>query len=162
MTGVRWRFGRFSLVGLMGAVLQLVLVFLLTKRFGVFSNAATLIAVEITILHNFIWHERFTWRHRGPIKSRQLARRLCRFHAANGLVSLAGNAILMYCLVERLKAPILPAALAAIILCSLVNFLIADRWVFLRATPAGDHPAETTILKNAMIDRGAQRAESAR
>ena len=53
MTGVPLRFGRFSLVGFMGALLQLTLVFLLTRYFGVLSTAATLAAVEITILHNF-------------------------------------------------------------------------------------------------------------
>lgn len=116
----------------MGALLQLMLVFLLTTYFGVFSTAATLVAVEITILHNFAWHERFTWGKRGPESSREIALRLWRFHAGNGLVSLAGNTILMYCLVERLKAPVLPAAMGAIAVCSLANFLIADRWVFRR------------------------------
>ena len=124
------RFGRFSLVGFMGAVLQLMLVWLLTRSFGVLSTVATLIAVEIAVLHNFIWHERFTWGNRGTRRRGQFAQRLWRFHAGNGLVSLAGNTMLMYCLVERLKAPVVPAATAAIVLCSLANFLIADRWVF--------------------------------
>jgi len=124
------RFSRFSVVGFLGAALQLTLVSLLTKYFGVLSIAATLVAVEITILHNFIWHERFTWGNRGPKSPRQIALRLWRFHAANGLVSLAGNTIFIYCLVERLKAPVLPAAVGAIVLCSLANFLIADRWVY--------------------------------
>jgi putative flippase GtrA len=132
VTGVTWRFGRFSLVGFMGAALQLTLVSLLTKYFGVLSTAATLVAVEITILHNFVWHERFTWNNRGPKNSGQVALRLWRFHAGNGLVSLAGNTVLMYCLVERLKAPVLPSAMGAIVICSLANFLIADRWVFRR------------------------------
>ena len=130
MTGVGWRIGRFSLVGFIGALLQLTLIFLLTNYFGVLSTAATLVAVEITVLHNFIWHERFTWSNRGPKESRRLVLRLWRFHAGNGLVSLAGNTVLIYCLVERLRAPILPAAMGAIVLCSLANFLIADRWVF--------------------------------
>ena len=130
MTGVGSRFGRFSLVGLLGAVLQLTLVSLLTKYFGVLSTAATLVAVEITILHNFIWHEHFTWSHRGPKSFQPMALRLWRFQAGNGLVSLPGNTVLMYCLVEQLKAPILLAAIGAIGLCSLANFLIADRWVF--------------------------------
>jgi putative flippase GtrA len=130
------RFGRFSLVGFIGAILQLTLVWLLTKSFGVLSTVATLVAVEITILHNFTWHERFTWSNRGPNSKRQLARRLWRFHAGNGLVSLAGNTMLMYCLVERLKTHVLPAAMGAIVLCSLANFLIADRWIFRRAVPS--------------------------
>ncbi len=68
MTGYAGRIGRFSLVGFLGAVLQLTLMSLLTKYFGVFSAAATLIAVEIAILHNFVWHERFTWDNRGSNK----------------------------------------------------------------------------------------------
>jgi len=137
MTAVQWRFGRFgrfSLVGFMGALLQIMLVSLLTKYFEVLTTAATLVAVEITILHNFVWHERFTWSNRGPKNTRQLALRLWRFHAGNGLVSLAGNTILMYCLVERLHAPALPTAIGAIVLCSLANFLLADRWVYRQAT----------------------------
>ena len=130
MTLVASRFGRYSLVGFIGAILQLMLVCVLTKSFGVLSTVATLVAVEITILHNFTWHEHFTWGNRGPKSSRRLALRLWRFHAGNGLVSLAGNTMLMYCLVERLQAPVLPAAMGAIVFCSLVNFLIADRWVF--------------------------------
>lgn len=133
MTGIVGRFGRvgrFTLVGFIGAILQLALISLLTKSFGVLSTVATLLAVEITVLHNFIWHERFTWDHRRSKGSRQLALRLWRFHAGNGLVSLAGNTILMYYLVERLRAPTLPAAIGAIVLCSLANFLIADRWVY--------------------------------
>jgi len=130
VTGNARRFGRFSLVGFIGAILQLTLVWLLTECFGVLSTAAMVVAVEITILHNFAWHERFTWGNRGLKSSRQLALRLWRFHAGNGLVSLAGNTALMYCLVERLKAPVLPAAMGAIVICSLANFLIADRWVF--------------------------------
>jgi len=114
----------------MGAILQLTLVWLLTECFGILSTAAVLVAVEVTILHNFAWHERFTWSHRGFKSSRQLVQRLWRFHAGNGLVSLAGNTALMYCLVERLKAPVLPAAAGAIVICSFANFLIADRWVF--------------------------------
>src|SRR5208282_6164767 len=130
MTSVERRFGRFSLVGLMGAILQLLLISLLTKYFGVLSVAATAVAVEITILHNFIWHERFTWSGRGPKGYRQLVLRLWRFHAGNGLISLGGNTILMYCLVDRLKAPAMPAAMGGIALCALANFLVADRWVF--------------------------------
>ena len=130
MTRVQWRFGRFSLVGCMGALVQLTLISLLTSGFGVLILAATPIAVEITLLHNFIWHERFTWNDRGPRTFRQFAVRLGRFHATNGLISLAGNTILMYCLVERLKAPAVPSAAAAIVLCSAANFLAADHWVY--------------------------------
>ena len=130
MTKGEWRFSRFSLVGLMGALLQLALLFLLTTCFAVGSILATLIAVEITILHNFIWHERFTWSDRGPRSLRQVTGRLWRFNGGNGLVSLGGNTLLVHYLVDRLKAPVVPTAIGGIMLCSLANFVLADRWVY--------------------------------
>ena len=130
MTRVEWRFGRFTLVGFMGALLQLTLMFLLMRSLGALSIAATPVAVEITILHNFFWHERFTWVDRDPKGSRRLGARLWRFHAGNGLISLAGNTGLVYGLREGFHAPALPAAVGAIVLCSLANFLVADRWVY--------------------------------
>src|SRR5260221_1942514 len=109
----------------MGAALQLVLVFLLTKFFGAFSAAATPIAVEITVLHNFVWHECFTWGTRGPKSCRHLALRLWRFHARNGLVSLAGKTIVGYFLVGRLHIFAMPAAARANLLWSLSQILIS-------------------------------------
>jgi len=158
MTGVSGRFGRFILVGLLGAALQVLLILLFTKHFNILGALATPIAVEITIVHNFVWHERFTWIRvptltdgapggRGHRSIRQVARRLWRFHAGNGLISLAGNTILMYGLVECLEVPIVPATLAAIASLAFVNFLVADRWVFAHASahdgsspvPRADH-----------------------
>jgi putative flippase GtrA len=129
MNRFQLRFVRFTLVGFMGAILQLTLMFLLMRWF---SRAATPMAVEITILHNFFLHARFTWVDRGPKGSRRLVSRLWRFHAGNGLISLAGNTVLVFGLVEDFHVPALPAAMGAIALCSLVNFLVADRWVYRR------------------------------
>jgi putative flippase GtrA len=124
------RFGRFNLVGLMGAAWQLLLISTLTKSLHLTTSVATAIAVEIVVLHNFTWHERFTWADRHAGGFRQRAIRLARFHAGNGLVSLIGNTILMYWLVERLRAPVTLSAMAGIGFCSLFNFMIADRWVY--------------------------------
>jgi putative flippase GtrA len=130
MTRIEWRFSRFGLVGLMGAGLQLTIIFLLTTYVPLGRIVATLIAVEIAILHNFIWHEGFTWSDRGPRIPRQVTGRLWRFHAGNGVVSLVGNTLLVHYLVDRLNAPLVPTAIGAIILCSLANFVLADRWVY--------------------------------
>ncbi len=124
------RFGKFNLVGSLGAALQLLLLYFMTKYFRMSAVSTTALAVEIAVLHNFLWHERFTWRDRRLKNIRQRARRLWRFHAGNGLISLLGNTLLTYCLVERLKAPILPSAVGAIALCSVANFLVADHWVY--------------------------------
>lgn len=124
------RLGKFNLVGLLGAVLQLLLLYGFTKRLHVPALAATPIAVEIAVLHNFVWHERLTWRDRELKSGRQRIAALWRFHVGNGLISVFGNTALVYCLVERLKAPVLPSAIAAILFCSLINFFLADQWVY--------------------------------
>ena len=130
MKSLAARFGRFNLVGILGAIVQLAALSILTKCFRLSTIAATPIAIEIAVLHNLTWHERFTWR-AGPCEGgRQIAKRAWRFHASSGVVSLAGNLGLMYFLVERLKAPALPSAVIAILTCSMVNFWLADRWVW--------------------------------
>jgi putative flippase GtrA len=130
------RFLRFNGVGLIGFALQLgVLAVLL--RLGVHYLLATALAVELAVLHNFVWHERWTWRDRpaaaeGPSTWLGTGRqgRLWRFHASNGLISLAGNLVLMRLLVGLLGMPAVPANLVAVLLCALVNFTASDRFVF--------------------------------
>jgi putative flippase GtrA len=91
---------------------------------------ATSLAVEAAILHNFIWHRRFTWADRTGEGMRDGLSALLRFHVSNGSISLVGNLVLMWILVARFGLPVLPANLAAIAACFAANFLASDRWVF--------------------------------
>jgi len=88
------------------------------------------LAVEAALLHNFLWHERFTWSDRRFAGLRQRAFRLFRFHAGNGVFSITANILLTWGLVEWLHLRAVPSALAAIALCAPANFLLADCWVF--------------------------------
>ena len=123
------RFGKFSMVGLLGAVVQVLVFDLLIKLCHMPAAAAAAIGVEIAVLHNFCWHERFTWRERKATGS-QRAARLWRFHLSNGLVPLGANALLTWFLLQKINVPPVFAAVSAIALCAPVNFLFADRWVF--------------------------------
>lgn len=133
MTGFRRqcaRFGKFNLVGLLGAALQLLTFHLLFRYAQVAAAAAAALSVEIAVLHNFLWHERFTWSDRQPDGLRQRAARLLRFQLSNGLIPLTANALLVSGLVEQLGVPALASALAAIAACAPLNFWLADRWVY--------------------------------
>jgi putative flippase GtrA len=131
----RTRFVAFNLVGVIGFAVQLGVLALLV-RLGMHYLAATAFAVEAAILHNFIWHERWTWADR-PLRGRGRLVRLARFHAVNGAVSLAGNLLLMPVLVHLCGLPVLPANLVAVLACAAVNFAGADRIVFSHHLPAG-------------------------
>jgi len=91
---------------------------------------ATALAVEAAILHNFFWHERWTWADRIGSLPEGRTGRLVRFHFTCGAVSILGNLALMQALVGRMHVPYLAANAIAISLCSLLNFLAADRLVF--------------------------------
>ena len=56
--------------------------------------------------------------------------RLVKFNATNGLLSIAGNLVLMQALVGGLGMNYLVASVLTIALCSVVNFVVSDRFVF--------------------------------
>jgi putative flippase GtrA len=117
-------------VGAIGFAVQLGALALLTGWAGLPAPIATAVAVELTVLHNFAWHERWTWRDRARTMPGRWPLRLARFHAASGLVSLAGNVALTVALVEWLHVPVVAANACAVALLGLVNFVAADRYVF--------------------------------
>ena len=128
---------RFNTVGLIGIGVQLLVLTLLKSGLGVNYLAATVIAVESAVIHNFIWHECWTWSERTRVRRGGVAGRLVRFHLANGLISIAGNLLLMWGLVSRLHLNYFLANILAIATCSIVNFLASDRLVFRREHSGG-------------------------
>jgi putative flippase GtrA len=122
------RFWRFNAVGVLGFVVQLATLALLVRG-GMHYLAATALAVEAAVLHNFLWHERWTW-HDRPSNGWARLVRLGRFHLLNGIVSLAGNVLIMHVLVGICALPALPSNAVAVVLCAAVNFLAADALVF--------------------------------
>jgi putative flippase GtrA len=115
-------------VGAIGVGVQALVLTGLTT-IGMNYLLATILAVESAILHNFIWHQHFTWPDRSSVSANTL-RRLLHFHLSNGLISLIGNMLMMAIFKGRLHLPILPANLLSISICALVNFAVSDRWVF--------------------------------
>lgn len=121
----------------MGVVVQLGVLAFLAKAASLPVPVATLIAVELAILHNFAWHQRWTWSNRPASGSRDVLSRLARFHALNGMVSLVGNLLLMRLFVGTFGMPAIPANLVAVLACALVNYFASDRFVFRPAPPGG-------------------------
>jgi putative flippase GtrA len=125
---LRWI--KFNAVGAVGIVVQLGTLGLLVHYFAFHYILATAIAVEFAILHNFVWHEKWTWSDTTARDSSLWVHRLIRFHVTNGFTSLLGNLILMKSLVEAFHLPILCANIIAIAACALINFVLSNYWVF--------------------------------
>ena len=129
-TFLRWM--KFNAVGGIGIVVQLAALTVFRSRLKLDYLLATGLAVEIAVIHNFLWHERFTWVDRPTRRPVQSLVRLAKFNASNGAVSIVGNLALMRLLVGELKFNYFVSNLLAIVLCSMVNFLLGDRFVFER------------------------------
>ncbi|PYV48644.1 MAG: hypothetical protein DMG92_13100 [Acidobacteria bacterium] len=125
---VRWL--KFNAVGAIGIAVQLGALALLTSILEVNYLLATALAVEAAVLHNFIWHERFTWADRTET-NRFI--RLLKFNLTTGVFSIAGNVAFTKALSEA-GVHYLSANVLSIALCSIINFFLNDRLVFVRCS----------------------------
>ena len=125
------RFARFNVVGAIGFGVQLAVLMLLVQA-GVPLLLSTVAAVEAALLHNFAWHERWTWRD-VVVAPSEGGSRLIRFHLTNGVVSMAGQALLVPALAEAGVA-LAAASLASVLVCAAANFASAHLVVFCAKT----------------------------
>jgi putative flippase GtrA len=132
---IRW--WKFNAVGAMGIVVQLVTLTLLKSGLHLNYLVATALAVEAAVIHNFFWHERYTWADR-EATSRLI--RFAKFNLSNGAFSILGNIVTMKILVGELGMNYFVANLLSIAVCSILNFLVADRFVFLKPSPEPVRP----------------------
>ena len=123
-TATRWL--KFNMVGGMGIAVQFLMLVVLKSGLHLHYLAATALAVETAVVHNFLWHERFTWADR----TRPGFARFFKFNLTTGLFSIAGNLVLMKLLVGLGHVNYLLAIGITITVCSVVNFQISDGFVF--------------------------------
>jgi putative flippase GtrA len=123
------RFLRFNLVGLLGIVTQLTTLTILNRAIPARYLLTSTFAVELTLLHNFLWHLHYTWP-QTRLTRRAATSALLRFHLSNGLISLLGNLAFMHLFVHSAHLPVLLANAITIATCGLANFLLAHHWVF--------------------------------
>ena len=118
---------KFHMVGVIGIGVQLCFLFVFRTVLHLNYLLATGLAVECAVLHNFLWHEHFTWSDRS---NGSPLRRLLRFNLSTGLISIVGNLVLMRLLVGSLHLQYIVANLLTIGACSLLNFWASDQVVF--------------------------------
>jgi putative flippase GtrA len=125
--GLRWL--KFNLVGGIGIVVQLLILVALTTGLRFNYLVATTLAVEGAVVHNFLWHERFTW----PQTDTGGWPRFVKFNLTTGALSIAGNLLFMKVLAGLGHMNYLLANGITIAACSVLNFLVSDSFVFAEA-----------------------------
>ncbi|HZW57024.1 MAG TPA: GtrA family protein [Nitrososphaerales archaeon] len=153
--GIRqnWTLAKFMMVGLSGVVVNLVLLTL----FGfVLGNSQLLLAnaigVEGSILNNFVWNDRFTFRNRihgssGSGTSGKLGR-LAKYNVLS-LGSFAVNEFVFYLMTSFVltsKASswnYIPSSLVAVAVAFIVNYFGSSRWAWKPAQHESAKQAKT-------------------
>jgi putative flippase GtrA len=121
------RWAKFGAVGATGIVVQALMLVFFLHVIGLHYLAATALAVEASVLHNFVWHRKWTWADRPQTC---VALMLVRFNLTSGMMSLIGNLVLMFIFVNQVGLNAYAANVITIAICSLINFTLADRFVF--------------------------------
>jgi len=114
---------KFGLVGLSGIVVNMGLLYLLTEYAGVYYLVSAVVAIEVSILNNFILNDFWTFSSRRLIHRYSWIKRLFAFHiiAAGGLLINLG---VLYLLVEFAGIYYMIANLTGILVAFLWNFFL--------------------------------------
>lgn len=119
---------KFGIVGATGVVVNMGLLFLLTVWGGLPYTLASLLAIESSILSNFLINLVWTWgdrRDRGAFWSQ-----IFRYHVGSGATAFLGNYLVLIGLTELFHIHYLVSNLVGIGVGTLFNFIISDLWTF--------------------------------
>jgi putative flippase GtrA len=123
------RQARYLTVATLGAAVQAAVV-VGASAAGCTPVAATLLGIEAATLHNFAWHDQWTWNDR-PRRGRWTMR-LARYNLLMAGSSLVVGAAVTWAVVAGLGWGVLPANAVAVCVAAGANYLTSDRLVFLR------------------------------
>lgn len=120
------RAARFALVGASGVLVNLLLLWLLHGQLGLHDLLAVPIAVEASILSNFLLNDRFTFHDR---RHDHAVQRLAKFNAVS-LLALAINFVVYAAMTRGFGAHYLLAQLVAIVVAFGANYLGNLHWTY--------------------------------
>lgn len=119
---------RFGVVGLSGVVVNQGLLMLLHGTLGAPLLLSSIIAIEVSILTNFVLNHTWTWR--VPLGEPGLIRRAVQYHAAAVMAAFAGNVIILMGAVELFGVDYRIANLVGIAVGTVINFTAGEVWIF--------------------------------
>lgn len=120
---------RFAVVGVSGIVVNMGVLALLTKVWDVNVDIAGLIAIELSIINNFVWNNFWTW---SGEKKTSIWNRFIKYHLVT-LVSGGVNYVTLLYLHKSAGLDELIANSIGIILGTAINFILNHYWTFQRA-----------------------------
>jgi dolichol-phosphate mannosyltransferase len=116
---------RFCIVGASGIIVNLGILYFLTECVGIYYLLSSAIAIEISIITNFILNNYWTWKR----KHKGFWKRLGQFQLVS-LSALIINEGILFSLTELFGVWYLVAQLVGIVVATGVNFIVNNKWTF--------------------------------
>ena len=119
---------KFMAVGASGVLVNMGLFWFFREIAKMDYKIASILAIEVSILTNFLLNDVWTWHDRDK---HSLVRRLLRYHVSTGLTALVFNWGILVFLTEVVKFPYLHLSnLAGIAAGTVSNYLLNNLWTF--------------------------------
>lgn len=120
--------------------MQLSVLHVAHKVFEVHYLLATALAVETTLIHNFIWHECWTWKMRGQPG---IGMRFVRYQFGTGSVAMTSNLFGMRFFMGQMGLHHLIASPLSIMTSGIINFCLGEFFVFRKRRATKPQPSGT-------------------
>ncbi len=116
-------------VGGSGVLVNMGLLALITEVFGLFYLLSAAIAIEVSILNNFLWNEIWTFRDRRTSVPKSVIARIGKFNLVS-LIGLAINMGVLALFTEALGVYYLVSEIFGIMATTAFNFTINKWWTW--------------------------------
>ena len=116
---------KFGTIGFSGVIVNLGSLYILVQFFHISPKIAGAISIELSILNNYFWHSRWTFKDRGE----KGVIGLIKYNIATIITSQAGNYI-VYLLLLKTGLHYILAEILGIGAGAIFNYLFANFWVF--------------------------------
>lgn len=125
---------KFGTVGFSGVAVNAGLLFLFTEKAGLDYRISAIVAIEVSIINNFLWNSLWTWKDKRNSSKLTKSKRFVKFHISCIFTAFAINYGLLILLTEVFHIPYQISNLLGIACGAAINFLFSHFWVFRHKT----------------------------
>jgi dolichol-phosphate mannosyltransferase len=118
---------KFSVVGVSGVLVNMGMLYILTEYFDILYFISSFLAIELSIISNFILNDIWTW---GDRQKKKFLHRIIQYHISVGLTAIFANWLILLLLTEVFGVYYLISNLVGISVGMFSNYILNDVWTF--------------------------------
>ncbi|MBU0518750.1 GtrA family protein [bacterium] len=125
-----FRSTKFNLVAWMGMIVNSACLYLFKGILHIPIIPAGLLAIEIAIIHNFLWHRYWTWNDRNGENPKSFFKHLLIYNSMTGLVDLVANITVLWSLTTFAGVHFMISNLCGMMLGPFIKFWLNEKVIF--------------------------------